>query len=205
MGGMFVTLQALSSSTVLDPRLLPPVPVMSFPCYAGGGGDPVPTLWAFHSAAAFTTINVTKRPRCFHSSSVYSILTWKWTLWKFWVCEEPRRYFHLKCHGSNNTLCLKFAVHLVTLNCFAAAAEWEAEVVAAVPKDLWGSEQECTGGFYEGPSERECNEKVHKCTVLSPAWRKRLTSITVGHISSNSPLQSVCAITGNTNSTTPPF
>lgn len=129
-----------------------------------------------HSAAAFPTINVTKRPRCFHSLSVYSILTWKWTLWKFWVCEEPRRYFHLKCHGSNNTLCLQFAVHLVTLNCFAAAAEWDAEVVAAVPRDLWGPEQGGTGGFYKGADEREYNEKgVHThtgvCTnaVLSPA------------------------------------
>lgn len=100
-----------------------------------------------HSAAAFTTtLNVTKRPRCFHTPSVYSILTWKWTLWKFWACEEPRRYFHLNCHGSNNTLCLQPAVHLVTSNCFAAAAEWEAEVAAVLLRAVWGTEQGCRGG-----------------------------------------------------------
>lgn len=160
LGGMFVTLQALSFSTVLDPPLLPQVPVMSFPsllCWRRRRS--CANSLSSHSAAAFTTINVTKRPRCFHSPSVYSILTWKWTLWKFWVCEEPRRYFHLECHGSNNTLCLQFAVHLVTLHCFAAAAEWDAEVVAAVPKDLWGPEQGCTGGFYRGANESEYNDK----------------------------------------------
>lgn len=116
-----------------------------------------------HSAAAFPTINVTKRPRCFHSLSVYAILTWKWTLWKFWVCEEPRRYFHLKCHGSNNTLCLQFAVHLVTLNCFAAAAEmlrwWQ-----LCPGTCEGLNREAQEGFTRGQMKGSTMKKVYTHT-----------------------------------------
>lgn len=165
MGGMLVTLQALSSSTALGPRLLPPGSSNVFSLLGWRRRRSCANSLSSRSAAAFTTINVTKRPRCFHSPSVYSILAWKWTLWKFWVCEEPRRYFHLKCHGSNNTLCLQFAVHLVTLNCFAAAAEWDAEVVAAVPRTCEGPNRDAQEGFTRGKMRVSTMKKTHTmCT-----------------------------------------
>lgn len=125
-----------------------------------------------HSAAAFPTINVTKRPRYFHSPSIYSILTWKWTLWKFWVCEEPHRYFQLKCHGSNNNTVLAVCCPSSDLKLLCSSWQWDAGVVAPVPVDLWGPEQGYTGGFYKGANEKEYNEKgahtrgcLHKCPI----------------------------------------
>lgn len=106
-----------SSAELLRSGRSPPSPPSSFPllCWRR---RPCANSLSFPSAAAFTTtINVTKHPRCFSTPSVYSILAWKWTLWKFQACESPHRYFHSNCHGSNNTT----AVHLVTLNCFTMA------------------------------------------------------------------------------------